>query len=390
MTKLVGVLLRSVALAVASVAAVAGIVVGAPFTAHRASADPIGDAKAQAAALAQQVNALQIQAEQASEAYDAVEGQLQEAVTQHLTAQKAADDAQAAVAAQAADAGERVRALYENGGELGLYAQLLNTGDPGTLLEGLQGARHVVARVDSAGARVDAAAAAAQVKTQELQVVADAQIKLTQKAADAAGKVRTALAQQQALLDNANAQVRTLEKQAEEQALAAAQADFTQRLQAARAAAGLPLVFSAGEEQPSSPLAGRALEAILTHIGAPYLWGGTGPAEFDCSGLTGAAYFAAGLQLPRTAAQQYLSGPHPTLDQLRPGDLLFWGDPGGPVESIHHVAMYYGNGLMVSTDHTGDFARVQPIWGDGFYGVTRPEPDLAGTVAGPQWAPGTD
>ena len=52
------------------------------------------------------------------------------------------------------------------------------------------------------------------------------------------------------------------------------------------------------------------------------------------------------------------------------------------------MAMYYGNGLMVSTNHTGDVARVQPIWGDGFYGVTRPTPDLVGTVAGPQWSPG--
>ncbi|HVU74077.1 MAG TPA: NlpC/P60 family protein [Mycobacteriales bacterium] len=380
---------RAAALGLATATALASVLIAGPFT-HRAAADPIGDARAQAAALAQQVHDLRIQAEQASEAYDAAEGQLQAAVSRHLTAQKEADAAQQAVADQVADAGARARALYENGGALGLYAQLLNTGDPGTLLERLQGVRHVVARVDAAGARVHAASDAAKAKTQALQTVADDQIKLAQQAADAAGKVRAALTAQQALLDNANQQVRTLEKQAEELALARAQQQFSQQLQAARAAAGLPLVIPASDEKASSPLAARAIAAILTHIGAPYLWGGTGPAQFDCSGLTGAAYFAAGLRLPRTAAQQYLSGPHPTLDQLRPGDLLFWGDPGGPVSSIHHVAMYYGNGLMVSTNHTGDVARVQPIWGDGFYGVTRPTPDLVGTVAGPQWSPGDD
>jgi cell wall-associated NlpC family hydrolase len=378
---------RALAVGVAAAMASATLVAG-PL--HRAAADPIGDAKAQAAALATQVHDLQTKAEQASEAYDAAEAALTQAVARHLTAQQDADSAQQAVAAEQADAGMRARALYENGGPLALYAQLLGSGDPGALLDRLQGVRNVVAHVDAAGLRVQAAAAAATAKTQQLQAVAAQQIDFAKRASDAAGKVRAALAQQQALLDTANAQVRTLEKQAEQEALARAQAAFTQQLQAARAAAGLPLVIPASDEKPSSPLAARAIEAILTHIGAPYLWGGTGPAEFDCSGLTGAAYFAAGLQLPRTAAQQYLSGPHPTLDQLRPGDLLFWGDPGGPVGSIHHVAMYYGNGLMVSTNHTGDVARVQPIWGDGFYGVTRPEPQLAGTVAGPQWTPGND
>jgi cell wall-associated NlpC family hydrolase len=314
---------------------------------------------------------------------------LNRAVTDHLAAQQASDAAQQAVVAQSADAASQARALYENGGQLGLYAQLLRSGDPGDLLDRIQGVQHVVARVDKAGRLVSVAAKTAQVQTAKLRSVADDQLRLAATAAGASAKVTSLLGQQQALLDNANAQVKQLEKQAEQAALAAAQDAFTQQLAAARAAAGLPVVIPAGSEQASSPVAAAAVQAILTHLGAPYLWGGTGPDRFDCSGLTGAAYFAAGLQLPRTAAQQYLAGPHPSLAELEPGDLIFWGDPGGPVSSIHHVAMYYGNGLMVSTNHTGDVARIQPIWGDGFYGVTRPAAGLAATVPGPEWAPGS-
>lgn len=135
--------------------------------------------------------------------------------------------------------------------------------------------------------------------------------------------------------------------------------------------------------------AARALQAILRHLGSPYLWGGTGPTQFDCSGLTGAAYAAAGVLLPRTAAQQYLAGIHPALADLRPGDLLFWADDPSDPATIHHVAMYAGGDLMVSTDHTGDVARIQPIWADGFAGATRPVPALADAVGGPFWTPGT-
>ncbi len=54
------------------------------------------------------------------------------------------------------------------------------------------------------------------------------------------------------------------------------------------------------------------------------MWGATGPDSYDCSGLTGAAYRAAGVALPRTSRQQWYAGPHVELGALAPGDLLFW------------------------------------------------------------------
>lgn len=139
----------------------------------------------------------------------------------------------------------------------------------------------------------------------------------------------------------------------------------------------------------ASDVAASVLSAARLLLGQPYVWGGTGPQGFDCSGLTGWAYAAAGIALPRTAAQQWLSGPHPSIEQMQPGDLLFWASDPSDMSSIHHVALYLGGDMMISTDHPGDVARVQPIWDEEFVGATRPDPALALTVAGPRWAAGT-
>ncbi|WP_232668308.1 C40 family peptidase [Pseudonocardia sp. TRM90224] len=105
--------------------------------------------------------------------------------------------------------------------------------------------------------------------------------------------------------------------------------------------------------------AGTAAYAALayahSHIGQPYLWGGDGPAAgeagFDCSGLTTAAYAAAGITLPRTAQTQYNTGPLlPPGAPLAAGDLLFFGTPAG----VHHVGIATGQAtLMVHAPHAG-------------------------------------
>lgn len=92
-----------------------------------------------------------------------------------------------------------------------------------------------------------------------------------------------------------------------------------------------------------------------SQIGTPYVFGGAAPSTgFDCSGLVVWAYGLAGVVVPRVANDQWQSEPHVALDQLVPGDLVFFG-VGGDAE---HVGIYIGDSAMVDAPHTGADVRI--------------------------------
>ncbi|OIV36907.1 peptidase P60 [Mangrovactinospora gilvigrisea] len=122
--------------------------------------------------------------------------------------------------------------------------------------------------------------------------------------------------------------------------------------------------------------AAGAIYYAQNKLGTPYLWGGTGSSaqggRFDCSGLTQAAYASVGITLPRVANAQWFAGPHPSQDQLQPGDLVFFSkDPNNPI-AIHHVGIYVGGGWMIDAPHTGAVIRFDKVSAEGdYFGATR-------------------
>ena len=113
------------------------------------------------------------------------------------------------------------------------------------------------------------------------------------------------------------------------------------------------------------------ISAALSKVGRPYVWGGAGPDVFDCSGLVQWSSKQAGILMPRTAAEQFLTGEHIPLSSAAPGDLLFWTyDPNDP-GFVDHVAIYLGNGMMVVAPHTGLNVEVVPVPTDNMAGVVR-------------------
>ncbi|HEY2300363.1 MAG TPA: C40 family peptidase [Acidimicrobiales bacterium] len=122
---------------------------------------------------------------------------------------------------------------------------------------------------------------------------------------------------------------------------------------------------------PSSPLPAvlpettKAMRLALAQIGKPYVWGGTGPDAFDCSGLMQWSWAGAGIGMPRVAADQQTWAIPVPISQVKPGDLVFFGNP------AHHVGMYVGDGLMVEAPHTGTVVQLSSIWASDLAGFGR-------------------
>lgn len=104
-----------------------------------------------------------------------------------------------------------------------------------------------------------------------------------------------------------------------------------------------------------SPAAATAVQAALSRVGDPYVWGAAGPGAFDCSGLVMWAYAQAGVYLPHYSGAQYADTTHIPMSALQPGDLVFPANPG------QHVAMYIGNGEIVQAPYTGADVQVVPL-----------------------------
>lgn len=106
---------------------------------------------------------------------------------------------------------------------------------------------------------------------------------------------------------------------------------------------------------PASGRAAAAIQFALSQRGKPYVSGGTGPNSYDCSGLTMAAYKAAGITIGRTTWDQVKDGTAVSESDLRPGDLVFF------YSGISHVGIYLGNGNVVHAPHTGATVEIAPM-----------------------------
>ncbi|KAA6200829.1 NlpC/P60 family protein [Streptomyces parvus] len=150
-------------------------------------------------------------------------------------------------------------------------------------------------------------------------------------------------------------------KKAEAAAKAKAKAEAEERAErASRTAERTTLSASSGSSDSgssasapssSSNVSGSAASIVAfakAQVGDAYVSGGTGPNAWDCSGLVQAAYRTAGIDLPRVSQSQSTAGTQVSLDNLQPGDILYWGGAG----SAYHVAIYVGGGEFVGAQNS--------------------------------------
>ncbi len=131
-----------------------------------------------------------------------------------------------------------------------------------------------------------------------------------------------------------------------------------------------------------------AVQYAEAQLGKPYLFGGTGPAAFDCSGLVMMAYRAAGVDIARTSQAQWTSLPHVPANKVQDGDLVFFAGSDGTPTAPGHVGLVVGKNLMIEAYATGfpvrvsAFGTAQSAPGDGaVVGFAQPWPDNPGNIA---------
>lgn len=329
-------------------------------------ADPLASAKATLGPILDRLHQLYTEAEAATEKYNASvakAAQQQAAVTalrDRVARQQVAVDAGTDLAAQLA------AAQYRNG-NASEYADLLLAKDPYeavAIAELLRAAgrsqSEFLDRLKADRASLTVLQQQAETALAQVQALAAQQV---QAKTDVAKKLADVEQMVSSLTGVQRDELAQLEKQ---------QADEAQLAFLASGALGK------GERTPSA--AGRkAVAFALSKLGNDYLWGGIGPVNYDCSGLTSQAWLAAGYPIPRVSEDQWAELTHIPLNQLRPGDLVIYH------ADASHVAMYIGGGLVVQAPHTGAQIKISPIGMSPILGAVRPDPESGADDQGGQW-----
>ena len=136
---------------------------------------------------------------------------------------------------------------------------------------------------------------------------------------------------------------------------------------------------------PTNTLGGQAVSLAYQFLGVPYVWGGSTPAGFDCSGLTMYVYRQLGIKLGHYTGFQYYEGRRVPPTQLEAGDLVFFHANSAGVPQ--HEGMYIGNGAFIHAPHSGDVVRVSSLYDTryalSYVGAVRPY--AAGASSSPTW-----
>lgn len=312
-----------------------------------AFAAPLDDKRAQAVQIKSQIDALdeqlEIAAEQYNEAksgYDAVSAEVaaSEARQAELTSRQGVLETNLST---------RVSGMYRQGplGPLEVlfgatsFQQFAATWD---LLQDMN--NNDAARVaELKETRADLQVVQQQLAAQQAEARAQSDTMKANKAA-----IEAQLAERQNLLTGIEAEIAQIQREQEEAA--------RRRAAAAAAAAKAKSRPSTDYGNPTNAPRSDVVKIAMSKLGAPYRWAGAGPDSFDCSGFTMWCYAQVGVSLPHSSRAQIEVGQRVSRDNLKPGDLVFFGR-----SSIHHVGIYIGGGDFVHSPNTGDVVKVTSL-----------------------------
>ncbi|MGW1255023.1 NlpC/P60 family protein [Streptomyces sp. NPDC002513] len=369
--------MRTPALATAALTSVALL----SQTAHAA---PAADGRPSVEEVAKKVDDLYRQAESATEKYDAAK---ERSTEQRKNVDSLLDDV-AQRTQKLNDAREELgsfaAAQYRTGAAAPDTATLLLADNPQDYFDQTQLMSRLTSRQKEAVDQYVTEQAATMRKRQEatdsLRTLTESQTTLRTAKSDVQRKLTAARELLSELTAQEKARLAALEKQKQEeaqrQAEALARRQAAQQKAAQEKAAQQPspttTAGSSGSTAADSSYATQAAKALAyarAQIGKPYVWGATGPGSYDCSGLTQAAWKAAGVTLPRTTYAQVNVGTTVSLSDAQPGDLIFFYD------DISHVGLYIGDGMMIHAPKPGAYVREESVYYGGasiIHSVVRP------------------
>jgi cell wall-associated NlpC family hydrolase len=197
------------------------------------------------------------------------------------------------------------------------------------------------------------------------------QSRVVAQRAAAKNAIASKLGQEQALLSSIKGQIAQMiaadrARQLQMAAAARQRLELQHRLaqqQQADTVVGVSAVTPASDTVIAPPPThGGVVGVALSQLGTPYVWAGSAPGGFDCSGLVMWAYAQVGVSLPHSSYAQYGMGVPVSRDQLQPGDLVFF-------DGLGHVGIYIGGDQFVHAPHTGDVVKISSL-SESWYAAT--------------------
>lgn len=363
----------AVVLSVSLTLGAASVSLGAPSNAA------IKAKRAQADAASKKLEDLQTQVELAYEEHAQIEESLSQTRQRIAVVRQQLQDATQRLLSSRRQLEERASTIYRNG-SVDLVAVFVGAAD----FEDFVTRFDLMRRIGRSDAALVSAVKEAKSQVESAQTALEAreaeQVALRQQARAKQQQYETAHTRQQEYVASLKSQLTKLIEQERER---------QQRIAAAKAAAAAARARAAGLRSSSEDSAfdasklgsgrGAVVSVAKRYLGVRYVWGGTTPSGFDCSGLCQYSYRQIGISIPRTSRQQFRIGtyiPRDRLDALAPGDLVFFGY-NGDADRVHHVGIYVGGGNFIEAPAAGLTVCISSLTGriaskGDYVGAARP------------------